>query len=195
MLLKIYDSRWTRGKRWLLLLEISLKVMIRNICKFLGDSYVLNVKIPSHTRIHTMNSLIVWTFEYVFDHLSILSCNRKVCTLLCFHKRRHLLRSAEFRTIEKSKPNWVKSSWVECFVGLNKSYAPLITRTFVPSRSANESRQVCITPSTATTGATRCLVCQRCLSTSRWNSNAMSIVIKIWPKIEFGLKIRVFKLF
>lgn len=26
----------------------------------------------------------------------------------------------------------------------------------MPSRSANESRQVCITPSTAATGATRC---------------------------------------
>lgn len=148
----------------------------------------------THMYTHRELSNRLKCFEYVFDHLSVLSCNCKVCTLLCFHKRRHLLRSAEFRTIEKSKPNWVKSSWVECFVGLNKSYAPLITRTFVPSRSANESRQVCITPSTATTGATRCLFCQRCLPTSRWNSNAMSIVTKIWSKVEFGLKIRVFKL-
>lgn len=46
-----------------------------------------------------------FNFEYVFDRLSVLNCNRKLCTLLCAftRAREHLPRSAEFRTAEKSE--------------------------------------------------------------------------------------------
>lgn len=69
-----------------------------------------------------------------------------VCKLLCAFAHRECrsirAQSAEFRTAEKSETEgWRRvrdggspeSSRVECFVGLNKSYAPLITRTSVPS--------------------------------------------------------------
>lgn len=157
--------------------SISLEIVIwSNMRALPEDFYVPGFDASPADLIRESFNFVDRTFEYVFDYLSAPSC--KLCRLLCFHKREHLPRSAKFRTAEKSEPSRAESSRVECFVGLNKSYAPLITRTSVPSRSANESRQVCITPLSAPRPgrheAARRLFCQECLPTSRRNSNVDS---------------------